>query len=413
MSTIAASNRSSPVIPLLTGSTLAGLFALLAAAVIAFFMNQRDPSFAVMWLFGLALGVTLQRARFCFASSFRDLFLLQDGRIMKAILGGLAVATLGFALVMYNLVPNLASQTYPINAGISPLGWHTLLAGTLFGVGMVLAGGCVAGSCYRVGEGYVGSMVAVVGILIGLVLLGHTWAWWWNTTIRFQPRVWLPQSLGWGGALILTLGLLALVYLLVLWWEYRGGVIASGATAAVAPPASFRERLGGIRRAVLVRAWPVGLAGVALGSLNVLQYLFLRPLGVTGELMRWADGAAGLVGLGFAKQMEVGEDLGACALPSSSEFLSVGLMINGGLIAGSFTAALLAGEFKIRVPRQSIRFGQSLLGGVLMGYAAGLASGCTLGAFFSAIPSLSLAGWVFGAGLALGAFLGVQVIQRI
>ena len=48
-----------------------------------------------------------------------------------------------------------------------------------------------------------------------------------------------------------------------------------------------------------------------------------------------------------------------------------------------------------------------------MGYAAGLAVGCTVGAFFSAIPSLSLSGWVFGIALAVGAFTGTQVIKRI
>ena len=48
-----------------------------------------------------------------------------------------------------------------------------------------------------------------------------------------------------------------------------------------------------------------------------------------------------------------------------------------------------------------------------MGYAAGLAIGCTVGSFFSSIPSLSLSGWVFGGSLAVGAFFGVQVIKKI
>jgi hypothetical protein len=39
--------------------------------------------------------------------------------------------------------------------------------------------------------------------------------------------------------------------------------------------------------------------------------------------------------------------------------------------------------------------------------------GCTIGALFSAIPSLAVNGWVFGAFLALGAWLGTQMIQRI
>ncbi|MCA9894041.1 MAG: YeeE/YedE family protein, partial [Anaerolineae bacterium] len=39
--------------------------------------------------------------------------------------------------------------------------------------------------------------------------------------------------------------------------------------------------------------------------------------------------------------------------------------------------------------------------------------GCTIGAFFSAIPSLALNGWVFAVFLAAGAWLGTQAIKRI
>ena len=48
-----------------------------------------------------------------------------------------------------------------------------------------------------------------------------------------------------------------------------------------------------------------------------------------------------------------------------------------------------------------------------MGYGAGIGMGCTIGAFFSAIPSLAVNGWVFGAFLALGAWIGTHIIQRI
>ena len=80
---------------------------------------------------------------------------------------------------------------------------------------------------------------------------------------------------------------------------------------------------------------------------------------------------------------------------------------------GALIGALFAGEFRLRLPKNWKRYVQSLGGGLLMGYAAGLAIGCTVGAFFSAIPSLSLSGWIFGIALAIGAFTGTQVIKRI
>ena len=39
--------------------------------------------------------------------------------------------------------------------------------------------------------------------------------------------------------------------------------------------------------------------------------------------------------------------------------------------------------------------------------------GCTIGAFFSSIPSLAVNGWVFAIFLAVGAWIGVRIIQRI
>ena len=69
------------------GASLA-LLALMAAS---------NASNGVFWAFGLAFGVILQRSRLCFASACRDLFLLRDGRTMRAILVALGLATLGFS----------------------------------------------------------------------------------------------------------------------------------------------------------------------------------------------------------------------------------------------------------------------------------------------------------------------------
>ena len=65
------------------------------------------------------------------------------------------------------------------------------------------------------------------------------------------------------------------------------------------------------------------------------------------------------------------------------------------------------------MPKNPVRLCQSFGGGLFMGYGAGLAIGCTLGSFFSAIPSMSLSGWLFGLSLAIGAFFGTKIISRI
>lgn len=87
--------------------------------------------------------------------------------------------------------------------------------------------------------------------------------------------------------------------------------------------------------------------------------------------------------------------------------------MNVGMIAGSFIGALTSRSFKLRRPVELQGYLLAIGGGVLMGYGAGLASGCTIGSLFSAVPSLGLNGFIFGIALAAGAFLGLRITQRL
>jgi len=383
------------------------------AAVVWWWVRTPDPLFARFWIFGLAFGFALQRGRFCFASAFRDLFLLGHDRNMKGVLLGLAVATLGFAVVMARQMPITTIGFDPPTANILPVGLHTVLGGILFGVGMVLAGGCASGSLYRMGEGYVASWVAFAGLMGGLMVSTHTWEWWWASSMATGPRVWLPRSLGHSGALAATLLALAAAFVMVLWVERRAGMVLP----APRPPEESSESVAGdlrvLGRRVFVHGWPVLVTGAVLGGLNVLLFTAQEPWGFTGEVARWTAGLGGL--FGAAPPPPTGaETLPGCVLVAwDGSILNHMSFMVGGMWFGSFAGAIGAGEFKVRVPRQPVRYAQSLGGGVLMGYGAGIAMGCTIGAFFSAIPSLAINGWVFAIFLGGGAWIGTQMIRRI
>ncbi len=395
----------------LHAQTLAGLLVLAAEVVLILAGTRWDPEFGIFAVLGIGFGVALQRSRFCFTAAFRDLLQFRSGRTMKGVIIGMAVATAGFGMRMYNLLPNPSLGTIAPEAHATPLSPALILGGVLFGIGMVVAGGCVSGSLYRMGEGYVASWVTFGGILGGLLLAGHTWNWWWRNFIREAPVVWFPSYLGYGGATALTLGALLAAYLLVLWIESWGGVGVQESSPQE-PAATFGEKVWAVTHGVLIRGWPAAVGGVVLGFLNILSYDAHMPWRVVGELSRWANGAAGLVGLAPGRLLGT-EDLAACTLTVGGGVLTHGLLLNVGLVAGALLAALLAHEFKLRIPRNRVRFFQSAGGGLLMGYGAGIALGCTVGAFFSAIPSLALNGWVFALALAGGAFIGLKVIQRI
>src|SRR5579859_6570478 len=180
-------------------------FGAAAVAVAVLLLAERSQArLALYWALGLGVGIVLQRGRLCFAGAFRDLFLMKNGTMMRAIIVGLAIMAPVFALIESRAVPEPSFGALPAGAHVVPLGLNLAAGGLMFGIGMVVAGGCVSGTLYRIGEGYVASWASLGGILLGLSLAAHTWDAWYSWTIQSAPAGWLPSSLGYGGAVALT-----------------------------------------------------------------------------------------------------------------------------------------------------------------------------------------------------------------
>lgn len=388
----------------------------LVALLILALAERESPRLALYWALGLGLGAILQRGRLCFAGAFRDQFLMRNGTMLRAILVGLALMTPVFALIESRAIPEPSFGAVAAGAHVVPLGANLLVGGLVFGIGMVVAGGCVSGTLYRIGEGYIASWASLVGILVGLSLAAHTWNWWYAVTIATAPTGWLPTSLGYGGAVALTEVALVVAFLASLWWETRDAEVPPFAVPTgrkSAAPITFAQHLAALRTAVLDKGWPPLAAVAALAGLNVAAFLIETPLGVTGELSAWADRAAGVIGLAAGPLLGADALAGCNMAIGSANLINPTTLLDVGLVAGALLAALAAREFKVRLPRQKRRYVQSLVGGALMGYGAGIGVGCTIGAFFSAIPSLGLSGWVFGFALLGGAGIGTRIIKRL
>ncbi len=183
--------------------------ALVALGIIEIFLTQGHTNIAVYGLFGLAFGFVLQKSGFCMTASFRDLFTTGGGRLARGSMVAIAVSMLGFSI----LVATGVRQPF-----VLPVGWHTLVGGFLFGLGMVLAGGCATGTLFRVGEGNVQFMLALLGAVLSaplfLLLLS-------KTGFQMGSSIWLVDYLGWQGALLLGFAFLGVWFLLVQWNEMR------------------------------------------------------------------------------------------------------------------------------------------------------------------------------------------------
>ena len=395
--------------------SMIAIVVLIGALCLAAIMSRTEAILAPLWLLAMGAGFTIQRSRFCFASAFRDLFLFGSSRMMQAILVGLAISTIGFAIHMYSKVPFPGFGVLPGEANILPVGLSTIVGGLFFGFGMVISGGCVSGSLFRMAEGYVASWVSMGGILIGLGLLSQTWNWWWHFSISSESTVWIPAKfgLGYGGGVLLTLSALLGAFLLLLWWESRSGLSVPDIARKKEPGDTFGEKLSTLWRSVFVRGWPAVVGGGVLGGIGVLMYMVHMPWGVTGELARLSNSIMTIFNFAPPEAVGLSNLAGCTGLSDSSSLFTHSFAVTVGLLPGALVGALFASEFKLRYPRNAKRYVQALSGGIIMGYGAGLGIGCTVGAFFSSIPSLSLSGWLFGIALLGGSFAGVQVIKRI
>jgi hypothetical protein len=135
---------------------------------------------AYIW-FGIAYGMMLQYGRFCFASASRDLFAAGVPRMAVGIL----IALIFFSVIQATLAATNMSTFHP-----APFGIHTLLSGMIFGVGMVLAGGCASGSLYKIGEGNGTSILSILGISFGQAIFVDVG----GPFLKLVPESWVASS---------------------------------------------------------------------------------------------------------------------------------------------------------------------------------------------------------------------------
>lgn len=184
--------------------------AILAAA--AGYAAAGYPDRSVILLLGAVLGIVSQRSRVCFVQAFREPFLTGDTRHTRAMLLGLVVSIIGFALIK-TAIDTKADDF------VRPTFWiGGLLGGAIFGIGMVIAGGCGAGSIWRAGEGHVKLWLAVGGYVASAALVSE-WLRRSGIAARLGQSVFLPDGLGWDGALVFLFAVIVIWYVLARWNE--------------------------------------------------------------------------------------------------------------------------------------------------------------------------------------------------
>ena len=150
--------------------------------------------------------------------------------------------------------------------------------------------------------------------------------------------------------------------------------------------------------------WPPVLAGVLLGFTMLAAFVAAgRGIGVSGVMSRLVATVQHYFGKYFAN--------GTAPLDNYLTYLIFGLIL------GAFVASISRRDFLVEVrrgPRMTAagRLIYALMGGVIAGFAARLARGCTSGMGLVGGAQLSVGSWVFMLCIFIGGFAAAWFVRR-
>jgi uncharacterized protein len=294
-------------------------------------------------LIGAALGALMTRGKVCFNAGLRRAAFERDATVLRVFAVAIAVQ-----LVLLPLLALAGVALAPV--GLFPVA--QIVGGLVFGAGMALAGGCIAGILWKSGAGSIATAVAIAGFALGELFIRGPGRQLLADLDRSRP----PGSATLDGALGLpyepvaaVLGLLALLVLLA---RRRDGLAL----------------------------------GLGLGALSALAW-------ATAD---WIKAGYGLGFTGTAASFAAAVTDGDPSLLGWSVFLAVGVVAGAAVTAGG----------PLRRP-DAARLARALAGGLLMGVGASMAHGCNIGLGLAGIPTLSL-----GSMLAVACMAGAALAVR-
>lgn len=197
-------------------------YALLLIAVLVvlgIFVGQKGAKPLLGLLLGLAFGYVLQRSRFCFSAALRDPSLTGSTSLTRAVLLAFALTSIGFTAVKYAAFSQGAD--IPGSGNVGTIGIPLVAGALLFGIGMVLAGGCASGTLMRLGEGFTLQLIAVVFFSVGQILGAHNVSAFWGKLNEGMPKIFLPDVFGWAGGLAIQMAIIVLLYIAAVKWQKK------------------------------------------------------------------------------------------------------------------------------------------------------------------------------------------------
>ena len=368
--------------------------ALVAVAGALYLASNASVRQAELWLVGIAAGVVLYHASFGFTSSWRAFIAHGRGEGVRAQMLMLAAT----CLVFFPALANGSLFGSAVRGSVAPAGLAVVIGAFMFGVGMQLGGGCASGTLFSVGGGSTRTVITLAAFIAGSVIAtAHTTFW---ATMPAPKPMSVVAMLGVVPALVANLTVFAgIAWATIIVERRRHGALPETRVA----PASWQHAWAG--------PWPMLFGALGLAAINIATLVLAgRPWGVTAAFALWGAKSMQMAGLAGGlvtwPYWSTPAQVAALNAPIANDVTSV---MDVGIIVGALLASVLAGKFAPvwRIPARSLA--AAVVGGLLLGYGARIASGCNIGAFFSGIASGSLHGWLWFAAAFAGNSLGTKL----
>ena len=317
---------------------------------------------------GALLGFVMQRTRFCLAGGFRDMYVQKSNKMFYALLVAITVQSLGLLIFTSLGIVKVPAHTFPVVG--------TIVGSFIFGIGIVLAGGCATGMWYRAGEGLIGSWVALILYAITSAIT--------KTGVLLPVMNVINKPLNVNASVSQSTGVPNWVLVLILAIITVTLVVRTLRKPKVMVP-KLKQKYTGIRHYLFERRYHSFIAGIAVGLIALLAWPMSESTGRP-------------YGLGITTPSA---NLINFLISGNTKFIDWGVLLVLGIFIGSYVAARGSKEFKWRLPdKKTIR--NSAIGGILMGFGASVAGGCSIGNGLVETATMSWQGWLGLASMIAG-----------
>ncbi len=331
---------------------------------------------------GIAFGYVLQRGRYCVNTAFRDVIFIKDFTMFRAYVLGVVVTIIGA-----NFIEDMGWLGHINESGAFVAGtlyrqafvpWANVIGGYIFGMGIVLAGGCGSGILYRTGEGLMAALLAVFGFYFGII----------STKAGILKPVYdtlISKVVYVGDDTVPTL--------------YNILGVHKWIVIAVITLASIPFLIKGKPFQKAKRGYYWSFAGLLVGVIAVAAWWTseyfggkARGLSFTGPLREFFQAVT--VGDSQVNNPAMTRTLLGVTFSWSALYVL-------GVPLGAYISATLLKEFKLKVPpaQELLRV---LIGGLVMGIGAQIGGGCNIGQGLTGVSTLAVSSWVTTIFIILG-----------